>query len=582
MSTEQENSQTSHLKTKIIILGSVSFLALQNFLSVFLYKLNFPYSVDYTDIFVPVYNFLVNGENLFFINKNIHVILFPKIIALPNFYFNSFDVVNISYLIWFFISLTVFFLYLILKQTDKKLVWAIIPISAFLYNPLTTHNSYSMAMLSWFIPMFGLTLIVYLLNKKTINYKIFASSISIAILSTFSILLGVVTWIIGFFMLLKLFTEKKAKSKKWLPLWIISTILVGISYFSLITSHDPSYVQLNTILSYKTFSFVTNFLASSFRLKYQFLMILVGAASLILSGIFIFYLQKKNCLKNYFPWIAFLITTFLAANITALGRMNLDGHLGNEPFYSTISQFFQIGLLVLCFKIILDLYNKPKTPRQNIIFYLLILLIISQMFLLVPSYYAGWQRAEYYFEERMIDLNCFSLKPIQKCIETHFDNNIINERSEILSSINYMIENNQSIFSEKEFEKVNYETLQIFSNYPQPTQTKTIGQITNINDRIFMPENNYNLKDVFLKIDGTTSDSNYKNIEKIYLKIDNELLIEYNDFQILEYNHNDPSIVNWTIFIISGYIPQDCNALNIYVTQNEKINSLVDEITICK
>ena len=298
MSTEQENSQTSHLKTKIIILGSVSFLALQNFLSVFLYKLNFPYSVDYTDIFVPVYNFLVNGENLFFINKNIHVILFPKIIALPNFYFNSFDVVNISYLIWFFISLTVFFLYLILKQTDKKLVWAIIPISAFLYNPLTTHNSYSMAMLSWFIPMFGLTLIVYLLNKKTINYKIFASSISIAILSTFSILLGVVTWIIGFFMLLKLFTEKKAKSKKWLPLWIISTILVGISYFSLITSHDPSSVQLNTILSYKTFSFVTNFLASSFRLKYQFLMILVGAASLILSGIFIFYLQKKNCLMK--------------------------------------------------------------------------------------------------------------------------------------------------------------------------------------------------------------------------------------------------------------------------------------------
>jgi len=582
MSTEQENSQTSNLKTKIIILGSVSFLALQNFLSIYLYKLNFPYSVDYTDIFVPVYDFLVNGENLLFINKNIHVILFPKIIALPNFYFNSFDVVNISYLIWFFISLTVFFLYLILKQTDKKLLWAIIPISAFLYNPLTTHNSYSLAMLSWFIPMFGMTLIVYLLNKKTINYKNFTTSISVAILSTFSILLGVVTWIIGFFMLLKLFTEKKAKPKKWMPLWIISTILVGISYFYLITSHDPSYVQLNTILSYKTFSFITNFLASSFRLKYQFLMILVGTVSLILSGLFIFYLQKKNCLKNYFPWIAFLITTFLAANITALGRMNLDGHLGNEPFYSTISQFFQIGLLVLCFKIILDLYNKPKTIRQNIIFYLLISLIISQMFLLVPSYYAGWQRAEYYFEQRMIDLNCFSLKPIQKCIETPCNNCIITKSSETLSSINYMIENDQSIFSEKEFEKVNSETLQIFSNYPELTDSKTIGQITNINDKIFMPENNFNLKEEFLKIDGTISDSDYKNIEKIYLKIDNELLIEYDDFQILEYNHNDSSIVNWTIFIMSGYIPQSCNTLNIYVTQNEKINSLVDEITICK
>ena len=97
--------------------------------------------------------------------------LFPKLIALPNFYLNSFDVVNISYVIWILISLTTLFLYLILKQTDKKLIWVIIPISVFLYNPLTTHNSYSMAMLSWYIPMFGMTLIAYLLNKKIINFK---------------------------------------------------------------------------------------------------------------------------------------------------------------------------------------------------------------------------------------------------------------------------------------------------------------------------------------------------------------------------------------------------------------------------
>ena len=95
------------------------------------------------------------------------------------------------------------------------------------------------------------------------------------------------------------------------------------------------------------------------------------------------------------------------------------GHLGNEPFYSTVSQFFQIGLVVLCSKIILDLRAKPNNLTRKTITYLLILLIISQMFLLIPSYYAGWQRAEYYFEQRMIDLIVFHQNQIKNVLRNH-------------------------------------------------------------------------------------------------------------------------------------------------------------------
>ena len=313
-------------------------------------------------------------------------------------------------------------------------------------------------------------------------------------------------------------------------------------------------------------------------------MILVGTVSLISAGIFIYYFQAKNYLKNYLPWLTFIVTAFFAAIITALGRMHMAEHLGNEPFYSAISQFFQIGLIVLCSKIILDIRKQPKNLKRKFIMYLLISLIISQMLLLLPSYYAGWERAEHYFEQRMIDLNCFSTKPDQKCIETPCDNCIIAKNPKYLSSINYMIENNQSVFAQKEFEKVNSELFDNFSSHDIKENFSKIGQITHINQKIISDENTYyTLNDEFIQIDGWIKKPVHENLKKIYLKIDEKLLIEYNDFQILDDNLNgDSSTTNWTLFMMSGYIPENCNSLNIFLTQDDETIPLDTEITLCK
>ena len=582
MNIEEKSNLIKQSRNKLFIFILVSFFALQNLTSIILFKLNFPYSVDYTDIFVPLHTFIVNGENTFLINKNIHVILVPKLIAFPNFFLNSFDVVNISYLIWILISLTVFFLYLIIKQTDKKLIWTIIPISVFLYSPLTTHNSYGLAMLSWFFPMFGMSLIVYLLNKKRINFKNFSSSIALAISSTFSILLGVVAWIIGFIMLLKFVKERNHKSPIWISLWIISTVIIGIVYLSLVSNHNPT-IQFENLFSFTTFSFIANFLASSFRLKYQILIISVGTISIILSGIFIYYLRTKQSLQEYFPWIAFMITTFLAAVITALGRMHLDNHLGNEPFYSTISQFFQIGLVVLCGKIILDLKVKPNNLKTNLIVYLLIALIIFQMVLLIPSYYSGWERAQYYFEQRMIDLNCFSPKPDPKCIHIPCNNCIMTKSESTLSSINHLIQNNYSIFQQNEFEKINSSMLEKFYSYDIFVNSSIIGEIIHINQKTVLGSNNtFEIENEFLQIDGWIKKSILDDVQKIYLKIDDSLLIEYDDFQISNDSDIDPLITNWTMFIMSGYIPEGCNSMSINILKNSQIISIDEEIILCK
>ncbi len=65
------------------------------------------------------------------------------------------------------------------------------------------------------------------------------------------------------------------------------------------------------------------------------------------------------------------------------------------------------------------------------------------MLLLIPSYYSGWERGEYYFNEKMDFVNCFSLSPNSDCLE-----NYSTYEDDFLPMINYLIENKLSIFSE--------------------------------------------------------------------------------------------------------------------------------------
>ena len=111
-------------------------------------------------------------------------------------------------------SLTILVFYLIIKQTDKKLFWTLIPISAFVYNPLTTSAYWSLAILGWIFQMLGITATIYFLNKKSINLKMFGGGIFTAIFSTFSILIGVVSWFSGLLMLLQDSSKKKFSNKK--------------------------------------------------------------------------------------------------------------------------------------------------------------------------------------------------------------------------------------------------------------------------------------------------------------------------------------------------------------------------------
>ena len=563
---------------KYIIFSLVAFLSLQNLSHSIFFKINFPYSVDFTDIFTPVFNFLIKDEFTLLINKGIHLLIFPKLIALPNLYFNSFDVVNTLYFLWIIASLTIFVMYLILKQTDKKLIWTIIPISAFIYSPLTNSGYFMLTMLEWYSAMLGITLIIYFLNKKTINLKIFSISIFFAIFSTFSILLGVASWIAGLSMLMKSASTKKFNNKKWLILWIISSGITGFCYLTL-TSGLAEKTYLEPLFSTTGFSFLVNFVASSFRLKYDFLMIIVGSASFFLAILYTFYFIKKDYLRTYFPWLTFIFVGFCSAIITALGRSQFSDHLGNEPYYSTISQFFQIGLLVLNAKILSDFLNNPKTFRRKIIIILLILLVLSQIILLIPSYYSGWQRGQIYYDEKIETFSCYSLFVDQKCYEKLSQLALDDDGGNFLLMLNYLIQNKLSIFGENDFNSSYQLSYEVFTNLENTETFYDNGQITHANTIPIINQSEIEVNSELIHIEGWIDNNDSYDV---LVLIDEEPFAFYNDFPIKSEFKDNPDKFKWSITMLSGYIPKGCNSIQVNLIENNEKFNLGNDIVLCK
>ena len=173
-------------RKKIIIFLATSFFAIHTLIFILMFRLNFPYGDD-GQAFSFAYEYLATGslDGLFGITAisayASHLIYSVKLLALPNLIFNSFDVVNYYYLQFVIMSLTVLFLFLILKKTNKRLYWVIIPISAFIYCPIYNTGYFIFSSLMWLLVTLCIVLTVFLLNREKITHSIFLSAISIAV-----------------------------------------------------------------------------------------------------------------------------------------------------------------------------------------------------------------------------------------------------------------------------------------------------------------------------------------------------------------------------------------------------------------
>ena len=582
----------------IIIFLAASFFSIHTLVYILQFRLNFPFGDD-NHTYSFAYEYLSTGswDGLFGITEisdyASHLIYSLKLLALPNLIYNSFDVVNFYYLQWIIMSLTLLVLFLILKKTDKRLYWVLIPISAFIYCPIYNTGYWIFSSIMWLMVTLCIVLTVYLLNKEKITNSIFLSSVSIAIFSTFFSLIGIIAWLAGLICLVKRNNEGKIR-KKYLAAWVAVTVIIGFIFVFLVTSLEVIQFDEETYLvkffSIEGISFVTTYLATSYRFGTEniFFSKIIGIITLILSGYFFYYFIriKKNIQKSY-PWLLFILLGIISGIIIAIGRMGLEGHDGNESFYKAVSQFSQIGILVLVSMLMLEIKKNRTKKFTNIKLCLCILIIISQMVFLIPSYYASWVKAEHYYDVKTVYVDCYSLTHGTECLDwtehSRFPHPF--ERTKVQAA-NFWLENKMSVFGDANFNQQNGHDLNKFRTILEnnPDIEFGFGKIEKINGQL-VSKQSIVIEENFVNIEGWILDENKSSVDSIFLMIDNKPLLKYEDFvsrEHKEYDYVSKKDSGWNIIFLSGYIEKGCHEIGIIGLSNDTLVKLQEKIEMCK
>ena len=436
------------------------------------------------------------------------------------------------------------------------------------------------------IPQLALISVIFLFNKKTVTITTFVICVILGIIATFSSIWGIVIWMAGIFGLINYNSaEKKLVEKKWLVVWIAILGIIAFVYYQLYPEGGLNQIGRSSPFSIEGLSFITTFLSAGFRLKFDVLMISVGTISILFSIFCISYFIKLKKISLIKPWLNFLLVGISMAVIVQLGRGHLDFHQGNEPYYIYFSQFFQIGLLILIGFLIINLRHDIHKNRTKILVIFLLVILIAQSILLIPSYYAGWVRADHYFQTKLRTMECYSLSNDPNCLKPGGDL-IDTDKNQIF---NYFLENNLSFFSEKNFNLKNERDMEFFKTAltEKPISDMGFSEVESVNNSFVSAGKTIIIEKPLVTINGWSLDQNKKQLDSIYLIVNDEPFLKYDQF----YPRNDISEnlgidtelnSGWSISFLSGYLESNCQLITLVGLKDDKKIGFENEIELCK
>ena len=589
----QKTDSSLSTRTKILILLGVAFFAIHTLVFVSNYAMNFPWGDDFTymrfsyELFTfdefPINQFLdASGDN--------HLSFSIKLITLPNLIFNSFDLINLYYLQWVLMSSTLFFIYLTIKNTNKKSLWTLIPISASLFCPIFIVGYWVFATNIWLFPALCISIIVYLFSRQKLSWPIFSIGVFLAIFSTFFNLIGTVVWITGLFFIRKNHNNKFYNVKFIIP-WIGGMLFSGFTILSF--TGTSSQISFSKLFSIDALGFFFAYLSTSYRFGVDNIILshVVGCATIIIVSYFLYYFfkSKNNFDSNIFPWFLLIFISIIAGIVITLGRVDL-GHDGTQSFYKTISAFSQIGIIVLISIIMTNLNkNKLKTNYYKFKIGILLSIIILQMIFLIPSYYAGWEKAEHYYDQKLLNQNCYSLSHGNECLTASASGLTAPYERGVLDIFNFWLENNYSFFSDKNFNKQNTNDMLEFQDFlnSSPTKIITSGKIEKLNNQKIITEI-IDIENQFIKLEGWILDSESNTLDSIYLMIDSKPFLKYDDLYEVDIQNRSDMLINeetatgWTITFLAGYIDEGCHTISILGKSDNSLFELDQDLLVCK
>jgi hypothetical protein len=569
---------------KIIIFLGVLIFAIQSLVSIIFVSVNFPISDDWPAVFAGIY-YQQNDSSwidAILSGGGEHFLYFYRLVMMGGFLLNSFDVQQFMFLNWGFLLVSTGIFYSLLKKTDARLTWLIIPLSAFIFSPKMVSTDLTASIgLIWIGTFFFLVSIVVILDKQKLSKFWFALAICLSIIATTTSALGLLSWIIGALFLILRYKE----NKKNLLIWIGISIIIFSMYVVNIGDLEGR-KGIDEIISFSGISWGLEYVSNPFSVKFLELKILIGVISIILLISVSAYLLKKR-IRLAYPWILFGIIGVLSTILTDFGRFGI--RLPSENYFIIMSTFTQIGLLVVV-SILFFKIKKSNHKKKNLITIIYIVFVVSQLILLSSAYFVGSQYVSEWDSDKSDWLTCFDLPSnLEVCNKWNVFGDPLQNRDSLeskLSIYNYLIENKLSIFSNKEFfldQEQKKNELKIEWN--KLNEGSGVGEIESINGQN-ISNDSIILDNDYVNMSGWIIGNNGK-IDEIFLFVNKEVFLSSSNLEppletIKKFEGEQDGKIKWSIVFLSGFLEKGCYNISIGGAYNDSKFMLDKELEICK
>jgi len=549
------------------VFSVVSIFAIQLLVLIFIYGEN--WSIELGLGLPLTYSYFLTDNypyELIFKESGSHIQGFSKLPLVLSFFFDNFNTKNLMFVGWGLFSASIYLLYLILKRTDEKLIWMLIPLSAFVFNPIQYFTVlWAFAFFVYGIPFFTTILIAYFLNKKNLNKKLFFVVLIMGIIASFSNLAGIIVLISGLLPLI----YKKEISK--LVYWIFGIIFVISSYLFVWSG------KISERILFSPENQINNFLkliALPYTVKFDILYSIVGIGVIILVIFSFIFIKKYQKLGILMPWIQMAFVGFFVAGIITLGRG------ATSSYYSTLTDLFSLSLIGFV-GLSLFYWKDSIQKNKNLIKIIFILALIVPLTLLIPSYYLGWKLADDFNVYETKRNSCFSLNPDNEICNSDYYNLSEPSGYERLQIMNELLKQKKGIFLGNSLNKQVSDDQKFYEEKLKKINNTELGfgKIETING--IMNSNTIIIDEPLIEISGWILDENKNPVDYMYIFSNDKPLTKISQFREIQVDTNQISS-EWKTYFLVEYLEEECNNISIMGFIEDKKIIVNDRVILCK
>ena len=587
---------------KILIFSLVSGFAIQTLLLIVILGHDIPLADDGDQLFVAYLienNYEMTLDD-FFNEHSGHIPLFIRLISVPFLLTFSFTFMPIFYFQWALLCISIIVTYYLLKQTNEKLTWLIIPISMLIFNPIEQYPlTWVLGGLQNTLPLVSYIIIIFLLTKKTLTLPKITLALFFVAVAMFSNQAALFFWPI---MILSFI--KKGNKKKWLTIWIGGGIFMMALFFTQFVGSDCKFgggcdenIIENAVTSLindgKIYAFFFSIASIPFRLKFDALYMAVGAIMIFtfVIGLFYTFLNREK-LSSLIPWIQYGLVGLVYISLLTIGRFHAWNGQGVyiDAYYIVLTSLFPIAFMVLTTGIISYWKSKTTENKRRWLNFLIILLIISVVIMLIPSHIIGWKigQEDYDWKENnfvgclRLPANTQNYDSLEYCSKFFIPEYLktYSDRQEYSPELwNFFLKNNYNIFANEKFNEIEKIELLEFSKKLERVQNTSIfdGKIEKINSKMIENNQIYEIDDFQIIIQGSIKNIDVIDRKNIYLFLDNEPFS-----RILDLDNSHDGQTSWNMVFLSEYVPLGCHEFSFGFIQDNSIFMSSDNVTLCR